>query len=162
MPHGYEGAETAAAITTSQGSHPTRGPDPELKRLIIPAGGRDGPSDPNPSSADSVRDEAILGQVGTDLDQLARAGKLDPVIGRDDVVRQILEVLLKRRKPNVCLVGDAGCGKTALAEAVALEIAEGAPRILTHACGMHPPIARIRMHAHTYTCRVRVLSHRAH
>ena len=116
----------AAPNPEELGGGPDSATRPDLKRLIIPAGGRLADQSTG-ESAESVREQgSILAQVGVDLDALARAGKLDPVIGREDMVRQILEILLKRRKPNVCLVGDAGCGKTALAEAVAVAIAEGA------------------------------------
>ena len=126
-----EGAESMELTPSLGGS----APNPDLKRLIIPAGGMDASSDHTTSSADDAKPQRMLGQVGVNLDELARDGKLDPVIGREDVVRQVFEVLLKRRKPNVCLVGDAGCGKTALAEAVALEIAAGAP---CHAACIRP------------------------
>ncbi len=56
---------------------------------------------------------------------LAMDGKFDPVIGRDDEITQTLQVLLRRRKNNPCLVGDAGVGKTAIIEALAQKIADG-------------------------------------
>ncbi|KQQ55175.1 ClpV1 family T6SS ATPase [Rhizobium sp. Leaf311] len=55
----------------------------------------------------------------------ARAGKLDPVIGRDDELRQMVDILTRRRQNNPILVGEAGVGKTAVAEALALEIVSG-------------------------------------
>lgn len=60
-----------------------------------------------------------------DMTEDARAGKLDPVIGRDDELRQIVDVLTRRRQNNPILVGEAGVGKTAVAEALALEIVSG-------------------------------------
>jgi ATP-dependent Clp protease ATP-binding subunit ClpA len=60
-----------------------------------------------------------------DLSQLALAGRLDPVIGRDTEISRLCETLTRRRKSNVLLVGEAGVGKTALAEGLALRLASG-------------------------------------
>lgn len=60
-----------------------------------------------------------------DLTEQARNGKLDPVIGRDAEMRQIVDILVRRRQNNPILVGEAGVGKTAVAEAFALEVAAG-------------------------------------
>ncbi len=66
-----------------------------------------------------------LEQYSTDLTALARDGKLDPVIGREKELTRIIEVLSRRSKNNPCLVGEPGVGKTAVAEALAIRIAEG-------------------------------------
>ncbi len=60
-----------------------------------------------------------------DMTADARSGKVDPVIGRDDELRQLVDILTRRRQNNPILVGEAGVGKTAVAEALALEIASG-------------------------------------
>ncbi len=60
-----------------------------------------------------------------DMTELARASKLDPVVGRDAEMRQIVDILVRRRQNNPILVGEAGVGKTAVAEAFALEVAGG-------------------------------------
>ncbi|MBI4617902.1 MAG: ATP-dependent chaperone ClpB [Planctomycetes bacterium] len=60
-----------------------------------------------------------------DLTQLARAGKLDPVIGRDEEIRRIIQVLSRRTKNNPVLIGEPGVGKTALAEGLARRIVQG-------------------------------------
>ncbi len=60
-----------------------------------------------------------------DLTELARAGKLDPVIGRDEEIRRVIQILSRRRKNNPCLIGDAGVGKTAIVEGLAQRIAKG-------------------------------------
>lgn len=60
-----------------------------------------------------------------DLTELARKGKLDPVIGRDDEIRRIIQVLSRRKKNNPVLIGDAGVGKTAIAEGLAERIVAG-------------------------------------
>jgi ATP-dependent Clp protease ATP-binding subunit ClpB len=66
-----------------------------------------------------------LERYGRDLTQLARAGRLDPVIGRDDEIRRVMQVLQRRTKNNPVLVGDPGVGKTAIAEGLARRIVEG-------------------------------------
>jgi len=66
-----------------------------------------------------------LASCGVDLTELARNGELDPMIGRQDVVKRAVQILLRRRKSNPCLVGDPGVGKTAIAEGLAQRIADG-------------------------------------
>lgn len=72
-----------------------------------------------------IEGRKALAQFGVDLVAQARTGKLDPVIGRDKEVARVLQILSRRTKNNVCLVGAPGVGKTAVAEAVAQRIAEG-------------------------------------
>jgi ATP-dependent Clp protease ATP-binding subunit ClpB len=66
-----------------------------------------------------------LKRYGRDLLELARDGKLDPVIGRDEEIRRIMQVLVRRTKNNPVLIGEAGVGKTAVVEGLALRIAQG-------------------------------------
>jgi ATP-dependent Clp protease ATP-binding subunit ClpB len=66
-----------------------------------------------------------LEKYGRDLTQLARTGKLDPVIGRDDEIRRVVQILSRRTKNNPVLVGDAGVGKTAIVEGLAQRIVRG-------------------------------------
>ena len=66
-----------------------------------------------------------LGKYGRDLTQLARLGKLDPVIGRDEEIRRVIQVLSRRTKNNPVLIGEAGVGKTAIAEGLAQRITRG-------------------------------------
>ncbi len=68
--------------------------------------------------------EALL-KYGRDLTDLARKGKLDPVIGRDDEIRRVVQVLSRRTKNNPVLIGDPGVGKTAIAEGLAQRIIRG-------------------------------------
>jgi ATP-dependent Clp protease ATP-binding subunit ClpB len=68
---------------------------------------------------------APLEQYGRDLTELARQGKLDPVIGRDEEIRRTIQVLSRRTKNNPVLIGDPGVGKTAIVEGLAQRIAEG-------------------------------------
>lgn len=77
-------------------------------------------------SVDSDKNnEEILKKWCTDLTQQARDGKIDPVIGRELELRQVIDILLRRRKNNPILVGEAGVGKTAVVEALACKIASG-------------------------------------
>ncbi len=66
-----------------------------------------------------------LQRFGRDLNELARKGKLDPVIGRDEEIRRVLQVLSRRTKNNPVLIGEPGVGKTAIAEGIAQRIAHG-------------------------------------
>ena len=74
-------------------------------------------------SADKEFD--ALGKYAINLNELARTGKLDPVIGRDDECRRVLQILSRRTKNNPILVGEPGVGKTAIAEGIAHRIVNG-------------------------------------
>ena len=66
-----------------------------------------------------------LTKYGRDLTELARKGKLDPVIGRDEEIRRVMQILSRRTKNNPVLIGEPGVGKTAIAEGLALRIVRG-------------------------------------
>lgn len=66
-----------------------------------------------------------LNQYSRDLTQLAREGRLDPVIGRETEIQRVIQILSRRTKNNPCLVGEPGVGKTAVAEGLAQKIVEG-------------------------------------
>ncbi|HEU5422345.1 MAG TPA: Clp protease N-terminal domain-containing protein, partial [Nitrolancea sp.] len=68
---------------------------------------------------------AALEKYGRDLTELARKGKLDPVIGRDDEIRRVVQVLSRRTKNNPVLIGEPGVGKTAIVEGLAERIVRG-------------------------------------
>ncbi len=87
----------------------------------------------NPSSSDSFSSESVdesnaeerLESFATNLNQAAREGHIDPLIGRDKELERTIQVLCRRRKNNPLLVGEAGVGKTAIAEGLAWRIVEG-------------------------------------
>ncbi len=66
-----------------------------------------------------------LDHFGRDLTELARKGKLDPIIGRDDEIERVCQVLSRRKKNNPVLIGEPGVGKTAIAEGLAQKVVEG-------------------------------------
>ena len=68
----------------------------------------------------------FLSKYATDLNALAAQGKLDPVIGRDEEIRRVLQILSRRTKNNPILVGEPGVGKTAISEGIAQKIVDGA------------------------------------
>jgi ATP-dependent Clp protease ATP-binding subunit ClpA len=76
----------------------------------------------NRKVANAIRATEILKEYCTDLNELAKEGKIDPVIGRAQEIDEISQVLAKRNKSNVLMVGDPGVGKTAIAEGLALNI----------------------------------------
>src|SRR5579884_395863 len=85
-------------------------------------------TDPNPESKYQA-----LERYGRDLTRLAAQGKLDPVIGRDEEIRRVIQVLSRRTKNNPVLIGEPGVGKTAIAEGLAQRIAAGdVPEGLKH------------------------------
>ncbi len=77
------------------------------------------------TSADPESTFQALEKYGRDLTALAREGRLDPVIGRDDEVRRVIQVLSRRTKNNPVLIGEPGVGKTAIVEGLAQRIVEG-------------------------------------
>ncbi len=77
----------------------------------------------NSATAENAYD--ALKKYARDLTELARTGKLDPVIGRDDEIRRTIQVLSRRTKNNPVLIGEPGVGKTAIAEGLALRIVNG-------------------------------------
>lgn len=83
----------------------------------------DRPAGAPASAASAVSEDSSLGKFTYDLTGRARAGKIDPVLGRDREIRQLIDILGRRQKNNPIIVGEAGVGKTALVEGLALRIA---------------------------------------
>ena len=88
---------------------------------------------PGSAAQDDKKDTKTpaLKAFGRDLTEMAKKGELDPVIGRKDEIRRVVQILCRRTKSNPVLIGEAGVGKTAIVEGLALEIASGVvPEIL--------------------------------
>ena len=69
--------------------------------------------------------QEALAKFSVDLTERARKGEIDPIVGRDEEIRQIVDILMRRRQNNPILTGEAGVGKTAVVEGFALRIAPG-------------------------------------
>ncbi|MBU0493923.1 MAG: AAA family ATPase, partial [Chloroflexi bacterium] len=91
-----------------------------IYRVLAQVRGSQRVTDPNPEGK-----YQSLERYGRDLTELARAGKLDPVIGREDEIRRVMQVLSRRTKNNPVLIGEAGVGKTAVVEGLARRIVAG-------------------------------------
>ncbi len=100
------------------GAAPVAGTPPGREGSPRPAAARNG--DPKEDGK-----EKFLAKYGRDLVALARQGKVDPVVGRHDEIRRVLQVLTRKTKSNPVLIGEAGVGKTAVAYGLALRIAQG-------------------------------------
>ncbi|QHS22415.1 ATP-dependent Clp protease ATP-binding subunit [Virgibacillus sp. MSP4-1] len=84
-----------------------------------------GMKQPTYSQTQSTGGNGVLDQFGRNVTDQARNGNIDPVIGRDKEVERVIEILNRRNKNNPVLIGEAGVGKTAIAEGLALKMAEG-------------------------------------
>ena len=96
--------------TATDGSHVGSGAPGEESGAMAPA---------------AMGKEEALKKFTTDLTQQARDGKMDPIVGRDEEIRQVVDILMRRRQNNPILTGEAGVGKTAVVEGFALRIARG-------------------------------------
>jgi ATP-dependent Clp protease ATP-binding subunit ClpC len=88
------------------------------------SGASSGGSSRTQSGANAAK-TATLDEFGRDLTELAREGKLDPVVGRQGEIERVMQILCRRTKNNPCLIGEPGVGKTAIAEGLALRIVQG-------------------------------------
>ena len=89
------------------------------------------PDEDNGLENDNDLDNKVLDKNSTELVAVAKKGEIDPVIGRDNEISRVIEILSRRKKNNPILVGEPGVGKTAIAEGLALEIAnERVPEFL--------------------------------
>ena len=83
------------------------------------------PDEKQPKASAALKDCPALAQYGRDLTEMAREGKLDPIIGRESETERVIQILSRRTKNNPCLIGEPGVGKTAVVEGLAERIAEG-------------------------------------
>ena len=112
------GSETVTRLygnVSARTYEPTRFDAPERKS-----------NEKTPKKGENPRaDFPILSRYGRELTAQARRGELDPVIGRDTEIERMVQILLRRSKNNPCLIGDAGVGKTAVAEGFSQRVANG-------------------------------------
>ncbi|WP_395542228.1 type VI secretion system ATPase TssH [Neotabrizicola sp. sgz301269] len=99
--------------------------EPALEGLLEASVETDAPAAAAEPGAPKPQGKSALGQYATNLTQRAKDGKIDPVIGRDMEIRQIIDILMRRRQNNPILTGEAGVGKTAVVEGFALRLARG-------------------------------------
>ncbi len=92
----------------------------EFMKILVGIRGNSRVTSDNPEETYNV-----LEKYGSDLVKLAKEQKLDPVIGRDDEIRNVIRILSRKTKNNPCLIGEPGVGKTAIAEGLALRIVRG-------------------------------------
>ena len=97
---------------------------PENQLAASDAQGQPGEASGAMAPAAMGKQEALK-RFTTDLTEQARGGKMDPIVGRDDEIRQVVDILMRRRQNNPILVGEAGVGKTAVVEGFAQRIARG-------------------------------------
>ncbi|KAJ0091474.1 hypothetical protein Patl1_12570 [Pistacia atlantica] len=122
----------------------------DLKEAIKAVRGNQRVTDQNPEGKYEVLDK-----YGNDLTELARRGKLDPVIGRDDEIRRCIQILSRRTKNNPVIIGEPGVGKTAIAEGLAQRIVRGdVPEPLLNRKVLFQPYSYFCI----YSCTIQLIS----
>ena len=99
--------------------------DNDTQSKSTSSGSRSTGSGSTSTSATPATKTQTLDEFGRDLTELARDGKLDPVVGRQNEIERVMQILCRRTKNNPCLIGEPGVGKTAIAEGLALRIVSG-------------------------------------
>ncbi len=134
MGHGYIGTEHllcavcgeadcfAVKLMTSQGAAAA-----DIRRDIVSYFKQNGEGEKAPAggSKTELKDAPTLSSYGRDLCQMAKEGKIDPIIGRDTETERVIQILSRRTKNNPCLIGEPGVGKTAVVEGLAQRITDG-------------------------------------
>lgn len=115
-----EGNSAATEILSRMGVHPQ-----DLLADLTNALGNNNSSQTSKKESKEKSDTPTLSQFGRDLTVLATQGRIDPVIGRQNEIERVIQILSRRTKNNPCLIGEPGVGKTAIAEGLALKIATG-------------------------------------
>ncbi|NLJ40285.1 MAG: ATP-dependent Clp protease ATP-binding subunit [Clostridiales bacterium] len=115
-----EGEGVAARILKDQNIDPEK-----IRGLILKTFQEQGSEAHQGAPVGSKSDTPNLDQFGRDLTEMAREGKLDPVIGRDNEIERVVQILSRRTKNNPVLIGEPGVGKTAVVEGLAQRISDG-------------------------------------
>ena len=97
----------------------------DVLAMLQASGGAQGENAAERGEKSTLSGAPTLSQYGRDLTALAKAGKLDPIIGRDKETERVIQILSRRQKNNPCLIGEPGVGKTAVVEGLAQKIADG-------------------------------------
>jgi type VI secretion system protein VasG len=108
----------------SENFHKVVGGSPEDQQAASETGAAPGEASGAIAPAAMGKQDALK-KFTTDLTEQARSGKMDPIVGRDDEIRQVVDILMRRRQNNPILIGEAGVGKTAVVEGFAQRIARG-------------------------------------
>jgi ATP-dependent Clp protease ATP-binding subunit ClpC len=120
-----EGDGVAAQVLSDLGADMARVRTQVIQMMSGQSGKESGAASPSggqKSDPDAAGGSAVLDQFGRNLTQLAREGKLDPLVGRDKEVERVMQVLSRRTKNNPVLIGEPGVGKTAIVEGLAQKI----------------------------------------
>ena len=96
-----------------------------VEHNLQPSAVQNSPGESSGAIAPAIGQQEALNQFTIDLTEQARNGKIDPIVGRDEEIRQVIDILMRRRQNNPILTGEAGVGKTAVVEGFALKIVAG-------------------------------------